>query len=64
MLRKIRMGAIRKVLAIIAALRTHYKQQQQEMVIGSIEWKYYQSKLNALTDLEYAMEEEFNIKIL
>jgi hypothetical protein len=62
MLRILKLSVVRRILSIISAQRDYYKHNQDRLVIGSIEWKYYQSKLNALTDLEDAIIEEFNLK--
>lgn len=62
MLRLIKLSLLRKIIAIINYQRDYYKSIQNCLVIGSMEWKYYQSKLNALTDIEDAIIEEFNLK--
>jgi len=62
MLKILKLSVLRKVLSIIEAHRVHYKQIQNGLLIGSIEWKYYQSKLNALTDIEMAIIDEYKLK--
>ena len=62
MIRKIKLSVIRTIMKIIAAHRDDYKHVQGQLVIGSTEWKYYQSKLNALTDIEEAIIDEYKLK--
>lgn len=62
MIRLIKLSVIRTIMTIIAAHRDYYKHIQDKLVIGSMEWKYYQSKLNALTDLEIAIIDEYKLK--
>ncbi len=41
-----------RVMNIIDAHIKHFQQLQTNLSIGSIEWKYYQGKINAITDLK------------
>lgn len=35
----------------------HYQDIQSKLIIGSMEWKYYQGKINAITDIQQDIKE-------
>ncbi len=58
----IKIAVIRKILQLLHSQQESYRHIQKSLVIGSMEWKYYQSKINALTDLELSIIENYKLK--
>lgn len=54
---------VREILQLLHQQQLDYRIIRDSMVVGSIEWKYYQGKINALTDLEYNIIDKYNLKI-
>ncbi len=46
-----------RVLEIADKHIKYYQNMQSKLVIGSMEWKYYQGKINAITDLQQDINE-------
>ena len=52
---------LRKVFSAIITKKIAIRIIQEECMVGSVEWKYYQSKINVLNDLIDDIKELYNL---
>lgn len=57
----LRKRIIRQILCLLQKQKDSYRNKQKNFCSGSIEWKYYQSKINALNDFEIIIKSNFKI---
>jgi hypothetical protein len=60
-MKTIKKWLLRKVFSAIMTKEIAIRTLQERCVIGSIEWKYYQSKINVLNDLIDDIKELYNL---